>query len=311
MIVLLYVLLGLLVLLALANLVLGRLPRRPEAGGGVVETSFGPIHYLETMGEGQAIVFIHGMPGTCREFDAMRAALPDRHTIAIDRPGYAWSEGKPQPFASQIDAVHETLTQLGVERATFVGHSFGGLVTLGMAIRKSELVDRMLLVAPAAGGTRVGPERMKQARWIQRLELPVVRQIADLLFLRLLRKYASQRGAELAYGGDTDVVHQRLIAESVLARHNSIRALANDRLLFNDAERLITSGLGRITARSIIVHGADDETVTLRNAERLAEALPNTELVVLEGAGHQLPTADTELTLEQLERVLAFDSGAQ
>lgn len=302
--ILLYLLIGLLALLVLANLIFGRLPRGPEAGGGVVETSFGPIHYLETMGEGQTIVFIHGMPGTCREFDAMRAALPGHHTIAIDRPGYAWSEGKPQPFAGQIDAVAEALAQLGVERATFVGHSFGGLLTLGLAIRKRDLVDRMLLVAPAAGGTRVGPERIKQARWIRRIELPVIRQICDLLFLRLLRKHASRRGAMIAYGGDTDVEHQRLIAESVLSRHNSIRALANDRLLFNDAERLVTSGLARIVAPSIIIHGDRDETVMLRNARRLAEALPGTELVVVEGGDHQLPTSMTERTVEQLTRLL-------
>lgn len=280
------------------NLIFGRLPKRPPAGGGVVSTSYGTLHYLETPPGAKAesgelpIVFIHGMPGIANEFDPVREALGDRHMIAFDRPGYAWSEGKPLSFTEQVDAIHEAAKTLGVERAVVVGHSFGGLVTLGMAIRHSDFVDRMLLLAPAAGGTRVGEERMRQARLIQKLQLPGIRQIADLFFLRLVRRHASRLGAAAAYDETPRTAKQRHLAESVLARHNSIAALANDRLLFNDAERLVTANLTRIKCPSVIVHGANDQTVLLRNAQRLAEALPNTKLEVVAG-DHQLPSKNT------------------
>jgi pimeloyl-ACP methyl ester carboxylesterase len=299
----LYVIAALLAALVLANLLLGRLPKRPPAGGGVIETAHGPIHYLEQVGEGPPVVFIHGMPGICREFDRVRAELPGRHTIAFDRPGYAWSEGNPRDFGEQLDAIVEAAGVLGVDRAVVVGHSFGGLAALGLAIRRAEFVEKLLLLAPAAGGTRVGDDRVKQARLIQRIELPVVRQIADLLFLRLLRKYASRMGSELAYGTDVDLSEQRQLAQSVLARHNSIRALANDRIIFNDTERMITRNLKRIGVPSLILHGIDDQTVTLRNARRLAEALPNTELVEIPG-DHQLPTKNAPEVLDALNRLL-------
>ena len=131
----LYGLIGLLVLVAAANLLLGRLPKPPADGGGVIETAQGPIHYVETVGEGTAIVFIHGMPSTCREFDAVRAWLPGRHTVAFDRPGYAWSNGGPADFGGQLDAVVEAAGTLGIERAIVVGHSFGGGVALLLALR--------------------------------------------------------------------------------------------------------------------------------------------------------------------------------
>lgn len=276
----------------------------------MVDTKFGRLHYLETppgpsVESGDLpIIFIHGMPGIANEFDPVRDAIGDRQMIAFDRPGYAWSDGKPLPFTDQVDAIVEAAQTLGVERALVVGHSFGGLATLGLAIRHKEFVDRMLLLAPASGGTRIGEQRMRQARMIQKLQLPVIRQIADLLFLRVIRRHASRLGAAAAYGESPDTAMQRLLAESVLARHNSIAALANDRLLFNDAERLVTANLGRIEAQSIIVHGKGDDTVLLRNAERLAEGLPNTQLEVVNG-DHQLPAKNTAEVVAALNRLEA------
>lgn len=262
------ILLTIFVAVALTNLIVGRLPKRPPAGGGSVSTKHGELHYLETVGDGTPFVFIHGMPGLANEFDPVRAAIGNRHMVAFDRPGYAWSKGKPLPFAEQLDAIVEASNTLGIERAVVVGHSFGGLATLGLAIRHPDFVERMLLLAPAAGGTRIGEPRMRQARLIQFFELPVIRQVADLMFLRLLRRAASRQGAAASYGESPETEKQRYLAESVLARHNSIAALANDRLIFNDAERLVSGNLDRITAASVIVHGDHDATVPLRNGDR-------------------------------------------
>ncbi|MGK2878629.1 MAG: alpha/beta fold hydrolase [Solirubrobacterales bacterium] len=298
-----YVIAALFGALAVLNLVVGRLPRRPEAGGGIVETANGPIHYLETVGEGIPIVFIHGMPGSCGDFDRVRAELKGHHTIAFDRPGYAWSEGSPQEFGKQLDAIVEAAGTLGVDRAVVVGHSFGGLATLGLAIRKPEFVEAMLLLAPAAGGTRVHEQRIKQARVIQWIERPGVRQVLDLVFLRILRKYAAQQGAVLAYGSDPEHAAERKVAVAVLARHTSIRALANDRIMFNDTERMITRNLKRAGAPALILHGRDDQTVTLRNARRLAEGLSGSTIVEIEG-DHQLPAKNPHQIVDALGRLL-------
>lgn len=300
----LYALLALLALVVLANLVLGRLPAPPVDAGGIVETAGGPIHYLEHVAQGRPIVFIHGMPGISREFDAVRAQLTDLHTVAFDRPGYSWSTGAPQDFGTQLDAIVEAAGTLGIDRAVVVGHSFGGLATLGLAIRHPDFVERMLLLAPAAGGTRLEEPRIRQARLIMRIERPGVRQVCDLLFLRLLRKVAARQGSVAAYGPDPEFERQRALAVSMLARHNSIRALANDRLIFNDAERLVTRNLGRIVAPSIILHGREDPTVIVRNGRRLAEALPETELIETDG-DHQLPAKSVDDVVAALRSLLA------
>ncbi len=298
------VVLGLLALIALANLILGRLPKAPPDGGGIVETAHGPLHYVESVGEGTPLIFIHGMPSTCREFDLVRERLPGRHTIAFDRPGYAWSTGEPQEFSQQLDAVVEAARTLGVERAVIVGHSFGGMAALGMAIRHSDFVAGLLLLAPAAGGSRVDERTVRQSRLIRRLESPGLRQLADLLFFRLARKHAARIGAREVYGEARELRLQRRVAESLLGRHNSVRALVGDRLLFNDAERLVTKGLGRISAPSVILHGDADPTVPARNARRLHEALSGSRLVEIEG-DHHLPTKRPEAVVSALAELEA------
>lgn len=295
--------LTLLALLVLANLILGRLPRPPQDTGGLIETAGGPLHYLETVGEGPPVLFLHGMPGSSRDFDLVREALPGRHTIAVDRPGYAWSSGPPQDFSTQIDAIVEAVRALGMERVVLVGHSFGGLASMGMAIRHPEFVDRLLLVASAGGGSRVTDQMMRQARWIGWIERPGIRQICDLLFFRIGRRFVVHFGADAIYGNSSELALQRRVAVSMLARHNSVRALIADRLAFNDNERLVTRGLARIKVPIVIVHGDQDPTVPIRNARRLVEALPDAELVEVKGA-HHLParnTADVVAALARLE----------
>jgi pimeloyl-ACP methyl ester carboxylesterase len=297
-----WILLALLALTVLANLILGRLPRPPRDSGGVVETAHGPVHYLETVGEGMPLIFIHGMPGSSRDFDLVRDALAGRHTIAVDRPGYAWSKGPPQDFGPQLDAIVETARSLGVERAVIVGHSFGGMAAMGMAIRHPEFVERLLLVASAGGGSRVTESMMRQARWIQRIELPVIRQICDLLFFRIGRRLVVHIGAEAIYGNSSELALQRRVAASMLARHNSVRALIGDRLAFNHNERLVTRGLARIEVPVVILHGDQDPTVPIRNARRLAEALPNCELIEVKGA-HHLPARNAADVVAAIERL--------
>jgi pimeloyl-ACP methyl ester carboxylesterase len=302
-VIVLYALLALLALDVLANLLLGRLPRIRQ-DGGVIETAHGPLHYLENPGQGPPIVFLHGMPSSCREFDGVRAQLANRHTIAFDRPGYAWSTGPPLKFSDQLDAIVEASAALGVERAVLVGHSFGGLAALGLAIRHPDYVARMLLLAPAAGGSRVPPKYLRQAKWMERMHRPGVRWLADLLFQRLLRKYGVRRTALAVYGPGEQTAELRRVAEAVLARPNSIRALANDRLLLNDSERMVTRNLKRIDVVSEIVHGERDPVVWVRNAKRLAEALPGSVLTEID-SGHQLPATDVPAVLDGLARLEA------
>jgi pimeloyl-ACP methyl ester carboxylesterase len=142
---------------------------------------------------------------------------------------------------------------------------------------------------------------------IKFLELPGIRQVADIFFLRVLRRVASEQGALLAYGVDDQTAKQRHYAESVLARHPSIRAMANDRILFNDAGRSIDRRLGEVDVPTLIVHGTDDVSVPIRNGRRIAEAIPGAEFREV-AADHVLPGKFSDVVVAAAADFIAADT---
>lgn len=295
---------GLLVALAAANLIVGRLPRKPPMPGKLVTAAGRELHFIERPGDGLPVVMIHGMPGLALDYGHVLDELPGIHAFAFDRPGYGWSRGGPLPLSGQVDAVHAALGKLGVTRALFVGHSYGGVFVLEMAIRHPEAVASLVLVAPAAGGSRVSDKFLRQTRLLRFLQLPVVRRVADLFFLRALRKISAQRGARYSYGDGPEHAAARHRAVAVLARHESIAALVNDRLEFNAVGRRMREPICSIDAPVAIVHGDRDRTVPLRNGRRLHEALDNSELHEVEGR-HILLDSHPDIVASAVRRLLS------
>src|SRR6185436_15568118 len=163
------------VVMVVVNLTVARLPTVASADGKYIRLRGKEIHYVEQPGQGVPIVLLHGQPGTYKDFEKVTPELPGLHLIAIDRPGYGWSRGGWLPYQEEIDLVHELLAQLKLAPAILVGQSFGGSLALGVARRYPQDVAEMILVAPAAGGTRSTTQDLLQARFILFSHWPVLR----------------------------------------------------------------------------------------------------------------------------------------
>ncbi|RAI03938.1 alpha/beta hydrolase [Acuticoccus sediminis] len=101
------------------------------------------------------IVLIHGFGADRLTFSSLAKALSAyRPVIAFDLPGHGeavgW-EGTPDAMVC-AKAVLASLEALGIERATLVGHSLGGAVVSLVGLRKPELVERLVLLAPGGFG---------------------------------------------------------------------------------------------------------------------------------------------------------------
>jgi pimeloyl-ACP methyl ester carboxylesterase len=112
----------------------------------------GQVHGVEAgSGPGTPLVLLHQTP---RSVDEFREVLPlfakHRRTIALDNPGYGCSdpvEGQPT-VSDYARAVVEVLDALKVERAVFVGHHTGAIVSVELAAAFPERVDRVVLSGP-------------------------------------------------------------------------------------------------------------------------------------------------------------------
>lgn len=116
----------------------------------------GRLHYLEmgadAASEDPPIVLVHGLGGSLRHFHGpvMAALSAERRVIAVDRPGSGYSAGDGDGIAAQAAFLVEGMAALGVARAVWVGHSWGGAAALRIALDHPQAVAALALIAPGA-----------------------------------------------------------------------------------------------------------------------------------------------------------------
>jgi pimeloyl-ACP methyl ester carboxylesterase len=294
----------LLVALVVVNLTVARLPQMPLADGKYISLHGKEIHYFEQPGQGVPVVMIHGQPGSHKDFDPVVAELAGLHLISIDRPGFGWSKGGWLPYQEQIDVVHDLLTALKLAPAVLVGQSFGGTLALGVARRYPRDVASLILVAPAAGGLRSKTMDVLQARFIRFSQWPVVRTIVDATVGDVIKRTSATSGAESAFAPEpVDPAFERRLL-SVAMTPGNLDALASDELEFNDTSRWVDENVPQIRVPSVIIGALGDQLVEIDHVRRLAETLPGTELITVDG-NHVIPYTHPDVVATQIRRAVA------
>src|SRR5690349_10069435 len=119
-------------------------------GGRVLDLPDGDLQVLDRgPRHGSPIVLIHCFSCAMDWWDGMLPLLERRHrVVAVDLLGHGGSEkpGSGYTPERQAMAVAEALERLGVDRATVVGHSLGGSVTVALAQNDPRLVSRAVII---------------------------------------------------------------------------------------------------------------------------------------------------------------------
>lgn len=132
-----------------------RINKQHPPAGALVEVNGADVHVLQQGDTGPVVVMIHGASANAREFDwSLAPRLADTHRILmVDRPGHGHSErpDEADTLAVQAAQVAGALRALAPgEKAVIVGHSFGGAVSLRLALDHPDLVDGLVLLAPVS-----------------------------------------------------------------------------------------------------------------------------------------------------------------
>lgn len=232
-------------------------------------------------GTGPAMVLMHGMASSWEWWLENIPALAQQHrVIAVDLPGCGRSEAltAPAEIADHARAVFGLLTELGIESATVVGHSMGGLVAIGMVGVDPRRVEKLVLVD--AGGVPMTERRLAVILVALRLGAAVLRRgfvrraLAGKAWVRRLALRGGFRdpaslSPELAavtmplFGGPGFV-------DSVAASGRAVRASVPE----------------SIACPTLLVWGEHDVMAPLSCAQDMHSRLPSSELVVISGAGH-------------------------
>ena len=120
---------------------------------GYAENDGVKIHYA-TIGEGPLVVMIHGFPDYWYSWrDQMETLADDFQVVAIDQRGYNKSD---QPDGEEsynmrhlVGDVAATIRSLGKDKATVVGHDWGGAVAWQVALNLPDMVEGLIILNPA------------------------------------------------------------------------------------------------------------------------------------------------------------------
>jgi pimeloyl-ACP methyl ester carboxylesterase len=214
-------------------------------------------------GDGPPVVVLHGWGGRIESMaPVIRCLAPAFRVIAMDLPGFGESP-TPQGVWGTPDYASYTrdvIGEIGVERAHFVGHSYGAKTSLYIAATFEALVEK--LVAVGSSGLRTPPS----------------------LAVRATRTLS--RGARLA--GHLGAPGRR-VRDAVYGRIQSSDyrdAGALRPILVKVVNEDLSPLLARIRASTLLVWGSEDDAAPVAHGKRMEELIPDAGLVVFERAGH-------------------------
>lgn len=214
-------------------------------------------------GAGPPVVVLHGWGGRIESMTPVLRCLTHHHrVVAIDLPGFgesplpegAW--GTPDYSAF----VRDLLAELGIERAHFVGHSFGAKVSFHTAAVYPALVDKLVLVGspglrtPPSVGARAKRFAGRTGRAVGKLG-PPGRAIRQVIYKRVA-------SSDYQTAGDLRPILVKVVNE--------------------DYREL----LPRVRSSTLLVWGSDDDAAPLVHGQEMEKLIPGSGLVVFEGAGH-------------------------
>jgi len=130
-----------------------------EAKPRAIEVHGRQMNFIEA-GSGPVLLLIHGMAGTCANWESVIEPLAISHTvIAPDFPGHGSSApgGGDYSLGALASGLRDLMLTLGHERATLVGHSLGGGVAMQFTYQFPEMVERLVLVSSGGLGPDVSP----------------------------------------------------------------------------------------------------------------------------------------------------------
>lgn len=256
-------------------------PHNPELGRRVRTGDFETnLHDQGTARPGQPpVLFIHGSGPGVSAWANWRLVLPalsaERRVLAPDMVGFGYTD-RPEGIAYQMDTwvqqALDLLDALELPQVDVVGNSFGGALSLALAIRAPQRVRRLVLMGSVGVPFPITPGL--DAVWGYQPSIESMRRLLDIFAydrslvndeLAQLRYQASIRpGFQESFGAMFPAPRQRWV-DAMASPEADIRALPH---------------------HTLVVHGREDEVIPLQNSLTLAHWIPNSQLHVFGHCGH-------------------------
>ncbi|RSV45430.1 alpha/beta hydrolase [Sphingomonas sp. ABOLE] len=287
--------------------------KRAEAetppAGSFVDVDGMRLHYVDR-GEGPAVVLLHGNGVTLQDYEAsgvLGLAAAQNRVIAFDRPGFGYSD-RPRTTiwtpAAQAQVIAAALKQLGVGPAVVVGHSWGTLVALALALDAPETVSGLILLSGYYYGT-ARPD-------VWPLSTPALPLVGDVMATTVSPLAGRLLGPVAIKASFSPAPISEKFAAFPIAltlRPSQVRATAADTALMVPAAVAISRRYEALAVPIIVMAGEGDRIAHVdRHAERFAREVSGAELRIVPAQGHLFHYAVPEQVVAAIRDVAARTS---
>jgi len=246
--------------------------------------------------DAEVLVFVNGLGGAQAAFShQVRHFMKTRRVLAYDHRGMGGSELIDEDctmvdFARDLVAL---LDHLQIDRASFVGVSFGGRVLQELALGWPERVDRMVLCGTSAGGRMHTSGSVNLKATLKRAAtMPV-------------EAWAQEIGGALFGGAYASKYPNRMLALARWRKRHPARPEGIARQWQAFASFDASDRLAAIACPVLVLHGTDDRLSPMQNARWLVQNIPLGELQPLANLGHSPNIEDPEDFNQRIEAFLS------
>jgi pimeloyl-ACP methyl ester carboxylesterase len=247
-------------------------------------------HYYETGSKGSTVVLLHGGGTDSAHLswgEVMGPLAEAGHlVIAPDLPGYGGTDRPDISYntAFYLDFIKAFLDELKIQKASFMGLSMGGGLSLGFTLENPQRVEKLVLVDSYGIQRKVA---MHFLSWMM-VKIPGIMEYT----WKLERKSpAMMRWAISNVVHDPEKISPELMDELMKAANHPLAGRAftsyqRDEVFANGLKTVYIDRLHEVKVPTLIVHGELDAGVPLACAEDANRRIIGSKLVVFKGAGH-------------------------
>jgi 3-oxoadipate enol-lactonase len=248
--------------------------------------------YYEIHGEGQPLVFIHGLGSTTRDWEFQVSEFSKSYkVVTFDLRGHGQSDKPAGPYSMAMFAADTLglLRALGIDAAHLVGLSLGGGIAFQLAVDAPKALKTVTIVNSAPEMV-VRSFKDKVSIWQRQaiVRLLGMRKMGEVLSTRLFIKpeQGALRQAFVARWAEND---QR-------AYLNSLRAMVG---------WSVTARLGSIQSPTLVI-AADQDYTPLSVKEAYTAKIPNAQLIIISDSRHATPIEQPQQFNLALQKFLAI-----
>ena len=266
------------------------------------------LHYVDTKGKGPAIVMIHGLGGTLRNYTY---ALVDKlsgefRVIAVDRPGSGYSvrpDDAPARLGAQADTLAKFMRALGLKQPLLVGHSLGGALSLAIALDHPDCAGALALIAPLTHAQDAVPEPFQGLV----VNSPMLRKIIAWTLATPMSIRRAPELLKIVFGPDAVPVDYPTRGGGLLGlRPKSFYNTSSDLVAVNEDLPGMMTRYGGLTIPLGMLYAKGDRILDYRRqGEAMKQKCPALDLMLMDEHGHMLPVTAPDATADLIRRVAA------